>query len=87
MGFLMAAHQPAHSAENVRPQKLSGRWVVERPAPDASPSCGTKLTFTRKGVEVVGWFDHFCGTGDGWSLTWAEIGAIRSALIDGEATP
>jgi len=69
----------APAADYVR-EKKGGRWVVEGPAPDADPSSGTKLTFTRKGVEVIGWYDHFVGTGDGWSLSWEDLDAIREAV-------
>jgi hypothetical protein len=60
--------------------KAHGRWQVEREASDAMASSGTKITFTRKGLEVVGWFDHICATGDGWSLSWKEVDEIRNAL-------
>jgi hypothetical protein len=70
---------PEHHTELVRVKK-AGRWVVEVPAPDASPSSGTSLTFTRRGVEVAGWYDHCCGTGDGWELSWADLEAIRQKV-------
>jgi hypothetical protein len=38
------------------------------------------MTFTRKGVEVFGWFDHMCGTGDTIELSWDDVDEIRSSL-------
>lgn len=75
----MSDSDPTQFAEFVR-EKKAGRWVVEVPAPDASASEGTKLTFTRKGVEVTGWYDHFCGTGNGWELSWSDLEAIRQKV-------
>lgn len=71
--------EATQSAEYVA-EKTGGRWQVRLPAPDASPSSGTCLTFTRKGVEVTGWYDHYCGTGDGWSLSWDELERIHGLL-------
>jgi hypothetical protein len=61
-------------------QKVGGRWQVEVRAPDADAGSGTSLTFTRKGVEITGWYDHICGIGDGWTLTWSELDDIKRAL-------
>lgn len=62
------------------PVKRGGRWEYLMEAPDATVSSGTRLAFTRKGVEVFGWFDHMCGTGDTWLVPWDEIDRIRKEL-------
>jgi hypothetical protein len=61
-------------------EKVGGRWQVAVKAPDASPSSGTRLTFTRRGVEVFGWYDHFVGVGEVWALSWDELDEIRREL-------
>lgn len=49
-------------------------------AESESDRSGIRLTFTRKGVEVFGWYDHYCGIGDEQLITWAEIESIREQV-------
>jgi len=43
-------------------------------------NAGVDLTFTRKGLEVFGWFDTYAGIADGQLIEWATIDGIRKKL-------
>ena len=43
-----------------------------------------ELTFTRKGIVVFGWYDHFVGIEDAELVAWEEIDSIRKQLYEKE---
>lgn len=63
--------------------KQGGRWVINTRAPDSNAATGIQIRYTRKGLEVFGWFDHVCGVGDTWVIPWDEV-ERRRIEIDGK---
>lgn len=58
------------------------RIIVNEPDEGQDPekcSTGIDLTFTRKGLEVSGWFDNCVGMPRGF-LSWKEMDKIREEL-------
>lgn len=43
---------------------------------------GVRLTVTRKGIEIVGWYDHFVGM-EPIEVPWAELDAMRERVREG----
>lgn len=62
-------------------EKISGRWQEEF-RNDAGGG-GLRLTVTRKGVEVFGWYDGFGGL-EGIYLSWAEFDQARERVSRGK---
>jgi len=58
------------------------RIIVNHPFEKQDPekcSTGIELTFTRKGLEISGWFDHCVGMPQGF-LSWKEMEGIKKDL-------
>ena len=62
-------------------EKRGGRYEIIVTTNDYAPeSSDVQLTFTRRGVEITGHYDHFVGIESGF-LSWEEIERIRTQLI------
>lgn len=45
-------------------------------------SCGLRVTLTRKGIEVDGWYDHYVGIYPADNLIpWEEVNRIREEIF------
>lgn len=67
-------------------EKVSGRWQETfRPAQSYRGE-GMEMIVTRKGVEVLGWYDSGYGGLEPLALTWAEIDAARARVAQGVQT-
>ena len=60
--------------------KRGGRWeIIVRDEEDGGRA-GYQVTFTRRGMEGVGWYDGSVGFGSGLFLTWEEIEDFKREL-------
>lgn len=61
--------------------KNAGRWaIVVTTNASEWKSSDIELTFTRRGLEIAGYYDSFVGL-EGGFLTWAEVDEIRAQLL------
>ena len=62
-------------------RKVSGRWEHEL-GTEATRNSGIKVTLTRQGIDIFGWYDTFVGI-EGKTIPWAEFDAARYAVMNG----
>ncbi len=68
-------------------KKVHGRWQHEfGPFSEGfggyAPNSGVRVTLTRRGVEVDGWYDSFAGI-EGGFVSWAEFDKARRDVLEG----
>lgn len=60
-------------------------WSLAKHQPDYRPlwsiRSDVELTFTRKGIEVFGFYDSVVGIGDTILIPWPEIDAMRQKVM------
>ena len=61
-------------------RKVGGRWVEEFQS--GTRSSGVRLTVTRRGLEVFGWYDNLVGC-EPLVLPWSEVDAARENVVEG----
>ena len=68
--------------------KKARRWSLRENQEHLEPSWSSsdvELTFTRKGIEVRGWYDSCVGIGNGVLIPWADVDTYRAQVM--KATP
>lgn len=64
-------------------ERINRRWQESVRDPDGMVGEGLRLTVTRRGIEVEGWYDSLVGLGP-IKVTWADLEAMRERVKEGQ---